>query len=1200
VARETLLDCFDELARAPGPYLVDDDGFRVRRHSRVEVAAAARGFSARLAAAGIGQGDHAVIWSENRPEWVVAFWGCVRRGVVVVPVDARTSAEFVARVARLVHPRVVLVGDDVTGLSPELVMPVWRLADVDWHAESAPAVSIGRGDVAEIVFTSGATDDPKGVVITHANLLANIEPVAAQIDVYRRRARPVLPLGILNLLPLSHMFGQALALFIPPLLPGVVYFMREAHPARVVGLIRRHRVSVLVAVPRVLELLRTYVLHVVPEAAAPPPEGEHWLRRWWRYRRLHRLFGVKFWSLVVGGAPLDSALEQFWARRAFAVIQGYGLTETAPIVTMTHPFRIRAGSVGTALTGVEVRIAPDGEILVRGDNVARRYVGADGVRATTTDDGWFHTGDLGALDPDGRLFVRGRKKDVIVAADGSNVIPDDVERAVGAVAGVREAAVVGVSTPALPGERIHAVVVVDPGVAVDRVAREANARLEPHQRVWRVVVWPDAALPRTPGTGKLQRAVVRDWARRGAAAARFSGDSHADRLAALVAAHTGHTGLSPATTLDELGLGSLDRLELQVAIEDAFQTPLDETALAGVRDLGELRALVDRTGTAPESDAEAQPMPAWNRRWPARVARWLALTLVLLPVTRLCAWLHVVGRDQLGSLDGPVVFASNHQTYGGAATPSPVPRRTGHGQGVLRGAFLAGRPAALAADAEPSGLRPGGAVVPGVPVAAAPRRDPRGNPLYRRAVGERNLDPVVPRSGTERQRGDRPLPSGDWPDRRPAWRHRGAGTDPRPRSRPASDVANGPPRTCHRSLRPADATGGTGLRPASPPGRGRGARAATGPARRGHQCRAGSVDMISPATASHGGAVVAAVTALAVLTPSATPSSQGPAADPFAFLAPAVVVSAGERQRLDRGEVISRTLEAGDRQAVVFVATRLNAAPEALVAWTRAISAIKRNVHVLAIRRFSEPPVLSDLDGLVLDQRDLEDLRDCRAGDCGLKLTAGEIAKLVSPATAGRPGPSDAVQRAFRQVVLDRVLAYRAQGLAAMPALADNRRARRIAEGLAALIDRSPYLERVPAVVPWLRQYPQGEAANDSFLYWSKEGYGNGKPVISVTHVGIFTPPPAPGRPAVLVASKQLLATHYSNASLGLMMVMPGIAGAPSYFGYLNRTELDVLGGLFGGIARLAVERRLARQVPILVGELRGRLESGPPPLADR
>jgi long-chain acyl-CoA synthetase len=661
VARETLLDCFDELARIPGPYLVYDDGFQVRRHTYAEVAAAARGVSARLAAAGIGAGDHAVLWSENRPEWVVAFWGCVRRGVVIVPVDARTSAEFVGRVARLTGARVVMVGDIVSGPPPDLSVPVWRLSDIDWQAPGAPAVPVGRHDVAEVVFTSGATDHPKGVVITHGNLLANIEPMSNLIAEYRDWARPVLPLGILNLLPLSHMFGQALALFVPPLLPGIVHFMRDQHPAQLVAHLRRHRISVLVCVPRVLELLRTYVLVTVPEASTEPPDGEHWTRRWWRYRRLHRLFGLKFWSVVVGGAPLDAGLERFWAARAFAVIQGYGLTETAPIVTVTHPFRIRAGSVGTALPGVEVKIAEDGEILVRGENVSRGYVGTDGTQAATGDDGWLRTGDLGSMDAAGRLFVRGRKKELIVAADGTNVVPEDVERAVTAVAGVREAAAVGVIAAGTPGERVHAVVVLDPGVDPDWVAREANGRLEPHQRVSRVLVWPEPALPRTAGTGKLQRGLVRDWARRGASAT--TGTGSGDRLAALLAARTGQASPSPAATLEELGLGSLDRLELQMAIEDAFQTSLDEGAVLGARDVAGLRALIDQGGDVSPAKAESHAMPSWNRRWPARVVRRLALDLALLPLTRLFAWLRVDGREHVRNLEGPVVFASNHQTY---------------------------------------------------------------------------------------------------------------------------------------------------------------------------------------------------------------------------------------------------------------------------------------------------------------------------------------------------------------------------------------------------------------------------------------------------------------------------------------------------------------------------------------------------------
>ncbi len=247
-------------------------------------------------------------------------------------------------------------------------MPVWRLHELVWRDGTPPAVAISRDDVAEIIFTSGATGEPKGVIITHRNVLANIVPVEREVKKYRAWARPVFPLRFLNLLPLSHMFGQAMATFVPPMLPGTVIFMRGYNPAEIVALIKRRRVSVLVSVPKILDVLRTHVLRVVPDAAVAPPE-RNWMFRWWRYRRLHRLFGFKFWSFVVGAAPLDAELEAFWSTRGFAVIQGYGLTETAPIVSVTHPFHIQAGSVGKAIAGVDVMIAPDGEILVRGENV---------------------------------------------------------------------------------------------------------------------------------------------------------------------------------------------------------------------------------------------------------------------------------------------------------------------------------------------------------------------------------------------------------------------------------------------------------------------------------------------------------------------------------------------------------------------------------------------------------------------------------------------------------------------------------------------------------------------------------------------------------------------------------------------------------------------------------------------------------------
>ena len=380
--RDTLIDFFDERLQSTSEFFVHDDGYRVRHYTYDEVRTGATGFAARLAAAGLGAGDKVLFWGENRPEWIIAFWGCLLRGVIVVPIDYRASADFLGRVGALVGARVLLAGDEVR-LPAQPDIDVWSLSEVHDLSHAGPAGpasptghTAAQDDVAEIIFTSGATAEPKGVIITHRNVLANIVPVEREVLKYRRYGRPFFPLRFLNLLPLSHLFGQSLSTFIPPMLPGVCVFMRGYSPPAIVQQIRRRRISVLVCVPKILDVLREHIVQIAPEAAEPPPRAEHVARRWWRYRRVHRLFGMKFWCFIVGAAPLDPDLEAFWAGLGFLVVQGYGLTETAPIVTLNHPFKTRRGSVGTPIAGVEVRIADDGEILVRGDNVTTGYFGA--------------------------------------------------------------------------------------------------------------------------------------------------------------------------------------------------------------------------------------------------------------------------------------------------------------------------------------------------------------------------------------------------------------------------------------------------------------------------------------------------------------------------------------------------------------------------------------------------------------------------------------------------------------------------------------------------------------------------------------------------------------------------------------------------------------------------------------------------------
>jgi long-chain acyl-CoA synthetase len=669
VARDTLIDFFDDLSQARGEFLVYDDGFRSRGYSYAEIAVAAKGLAARLHALGLRKGDKIVFWSENRPEWIVAFWACLLRGIVVVPIDYRASPDFLTRVVAIVSARLILIGQDVPPFSgpfdaaqgrPESV-PVWKLHELDWSADAAPAlsaVSITKDDIAEIIFTSGATAEPKGVVITHRNVLANIVPVEHEVLKYRKWGKPFFPLRFLNLLPLSHMFGQAMATFIPPMLPGTVIFMRGYNPVEIVDQIKRRKVSVLVSVPKILDVLKEHVLRVAPDPPIPGPK-QHVARRWWRYRKIHRAFGPKFWSFVVGAAPLDGALEAFWGELGFVVIQGYGLTETAPIVTLNHPFGTKKGSVGKAIAGVEVKVAPDGEILVRGDNVTKGYFNADEDTARAFEDGWFHTGDIGEIGDDRQLYIRGRKKEMIVTPEGLNVFPEDVERAINVIPGVRDSAVVGV--PIGTEERVHAVLILEPGIEADAVVRQANATLDDHQKIRRALLWPEPELPRTDGTRKLKRAAIREWVMSGGAPRLVQHGT--DALAALVAKYAGRENLSPQTTLQELGLSSLDRVELMVALEDTFQTRIDEGSFASAQDLGQLRTLVEHASSSAGSPVEPVDFPAWTRSLVARAVRRVNLATWILPLARVFAWTRIEGLEHLRDLEGPVIFAANHQSF---------------------------------------------------------------------------------------------------------------------------------------------------------------------------------------------------------------------------------------------------------------------------------------------------------------------------------------------------------------------------------------------------------------------------------------------------------------------------------------------------------------------------------------------------------
>jgi long-chain acyl-CoA synthetase len=530
---------------------------------------------------------------------------------------------------------------------------------------------IGADDLAEIIFTSGTTAEPKGVCLTHRNLMANIAPLETEIDKYLKFERPFHPIRFLCLLPLSHVFGQFMGMFVPRLLFGEVFFSHSLNPSEIIALIKRERISVVAAVPRQLETLREKIEHDYSSRGElerfrrrfKSSEGKHFLRRWLIFRDVHRLFGWKFWAFVSGGATLDEETENFWQRLGFAVVQGYGMTETASLVTVSHPFKVKHGSIGKALPGQELKLDASGEILVRGANVSAGYWrGAD--RTGDGDEGWLRTGDVGEVDAEGNIFFKGRKKDVIVTAAGLNIYPDDLEAALNRQPEVKASCVVGVEGPRGP-EPMAALILRDENADAAEVVRRANAQLSQPQHIRRWFIWPEADFPRTQ-TRKVRKPIVKE-----AALARTSetptsppASTRDSSLVELIVSISGDKSTlnnrpdAKANLSADLKLDSLGRVQLLGALEDRYQIELDEAALTPETTLGDLERMIHE-GRRIEGAAE-YPYPKWSLRWPINWLRSLAFYLLVAPFVYVMCWPRVRGKERLRDLRGPVLFIANH------------------------------------------------------------------------------------------------------------------------------------------------------------------------------------------------------------------------------------------------------------------------------------------------------------------------------------------------------------------------------------------------------------------------------------------------------------------------------------------------------------------------------------------------------------
>lgn len=663
----SLLDCF---ARFGGDAaVVQRRGYRREKRTYAELGRGAISWRDELRGRGIERGDRVLLWGGNSAEWIACFWGIQALSAIAVPMDAGASLDFVRKATRDAGVKLVLRD---RGL-PELEVPSLILSDfqavsageasAEYAAEKGNCAE--RNTIAEILYTSGTTAEPRGAVLTHGNFLANLEPIERGIEEYTRYERWMHPLRFVSLVPLSHVFGQFMTLFVPPLLGATVVFEPSSNPLEILRTVKKERATVLVAVPRMLDALRGAIEREIDgrgwnewfDGAKKKAEGQSFWKRAWTFRRIHRMFGWKFWAFICGGAALSAETELFFKKLGFAVVQGYGMTETASLISLNHPFRAAEGSVGKILPGRECKLAEDGEILVRGENVSAGYWEGGQVRAAVEEQ-WLRTGDIGELDAEGNLRFRGRKKNVIVTSAGMNIYPEDIEALLRSFSEIRDSIVI----PFKRGGETEPCAVLLPRHRDDGSARSAfkitnecattinnaNRFLADYQRVRQWVIWPEADFPRT-STGKPKYGEI---------AARLPELLEPGRKTGAAGDFLTRLGIHfpQGGRLDEMS--SLDRVELLSAVEQRYNLELNETAFAEARTAEDVQRLLLQPG----AKRAEYSYPRWAQ-WKA--VRWLRLLIyyaLVWPATKILGHPRIVGRENLQDLRGPVIVVSNHIT----------------------------------------------------------------------------------------------------------------------------------------------------------------------------------------------------------------------------------------------------------------------------------------------------------------------------------------------------------------------------------------------------------------------------------------------------------------------------------------------------------------------------------------------------------
>ncbi len=690
-----------------------------------------------LQARGVAKGDRVAILLENCPQWPMSYFGILLAGAVAVPLDPVSRWDHIHYTLEQTRARIVFTFPKaplselerlpflerlvVVGAGEAAGDRLTNFQEVLLSSASEAELPVPRlNSLASILYTSGTTGVPKGVMLTHRNFAANCQGIA-QLKAIREDD------NLLSILPLHHAFPFTATLLAPLFSRARITYLDTLKAEAILKCIREQRVTVLAVTPQVLQHFYQGFKRQLQRIPWPGrPLLESYLKASWRVfrflgvnparpllRKFRRALGEQFRFFVSGGAKLPESLAEDLARLGFEALEGYGLTETAPVVTINPPAAPRPGSAGRPLEGVEIRIwQPDaqgvGEVLIRGDNVMAGYFQNEAATREVLKDGWLHSGDLGYLDRDGYLFLKGRIKEIIVLASGKKVSSEEVGQHYLEAPSIKE---IFVTTDAA-AEKLVALVAPDLDFfrktgevdIFDKVKWDlelSSQDLEPYKRV-RDFVLINEELPKTRlGKVKIyeaqrlyQERAGRDYPRRRPAREEELSPVGEMVLEVLIR-QTGDAGISLGDHLElDLGLDSLGLVELLAALESRCHLKIRDEDFHGIFTVRELVGFIEdkhpEAAGAPEEEMAAwetilrtDPSPALLRHigleggWAARLATQ-GLAAVMGPLFKLLFHLQVFGRERLE--DRGCILCPNHASYLDGfilayAVPGPTRRR---------------------------------------------------------------------------------------------------------------------------------------------------------------------------------------------------------------------------------------------------------------------------------------------------------------------------------------------------------------------------------------------------------------------------------------------------------------------------------------------------------------------------------------------